>query len=166
MSTLKQALLHRLTQERATVFYGIAFLPDEELVRRPAFGEWSAKDVLGHLAAWDGEYTRAIEQFRRGERPSLWDIGDCDAWNAEQARRRWDMPLEHIEEELISTRRRLLDLLTGLPDDSFYVCGPPPLHHRAFLPHVLNALADHDREHWADLIAFKEAWIARQQVTV
>lgn len=166
MITTKQALLHRLTQERSTVFYSYACMPQEELVRRPVIGEWSVKDVLGHLAAWESEYIKAIEQFLRGERPSMLDITDCDAWNAEQARLRWDVPLEQIEAELISTRRRLLDLVASLPDETFRLPGPPPLHDRAFLPWALNVLADHDREHWADLMAYKEAWVSRQQVTV
>jgi hypothetical protein len=162
MLSTKQVLLHRITQERGTVFQSIAFLPEEQLTRRPLIGEWSAKDILGHLTAWEEEITRGIEQFRRGEQPQLLDIADVDAWNADQAHRRRDASLAQVKDEMIAVRRRLLDLVSSLPDEAFAQSGPPPALD-PFVPAMLNAIADHDREHWAGLMACKEQWIAKQR---
>lgn len=161
----KQVLLHRVTNERSTLFYSIASLPDGELVRRPLVGKWSAKDILGHIESWEAEIVRGIEQFMRGERPGLLDIADDDAWNAEQARSKWDLPLAQIEDQMIATHQRLLDLVASLSDEAFARPGPAPMT-RPFIPAMLNAIADHDREHWAALMAYKEKWVAQQQVAV
>ena len=161
MLSTKQVLLHRMTQERGTVFHAMAFMPEEVLIRRPVIGEWSVKDSVGHLTAWEAEITRGVEQFLRGERPELLDIEDVDAWNAEQARQRWDVPWAQVKDEMIETRQCLLDVVSGLPDEVFEQHGPPP-DTRPFLPMMLNAVADHDREHWASLMAYKEQWVARR----
>lgn len=162
MLMTRHVLLHRLTQERATVLHSFEFMPDEELTRRPAIGEWSVKDVLGHLADWEAETIRGIEQFLHGARPDILDIRDVDAWNAEHVRRKWDVGLDEIKEELLATRRRLLEILGGLPDEAWQKPAPPP-HQQAFIPWMLNCKADHDREHWARLMEYRERWIARQQ---
>jgi hypothetical protein len=165
MLSTRQVLLHRITQERSVLFHTIAFMPDEQLVGAPVLGEWTAKDVLGHVAAWEAEMTRGIEQFLRGERPALLDIADCDAWNAEQAGVRRERTLDDVKREMVDTRRRLLDLVAQLPNDAFHRPGPAP-DRRPFVPLMLNGVADHDRQHWANLMAHKEQWIARQRAAV
>ncbi len=161
MLTARQALLHRLTQERATVLQAIEFMPEEELVRRPVFGDWSAKDVLGHLASWEEEFIGRIERFARGEPPASLGVSLHD-WNGQQARRKWDWTLAQVMENLIATRRRLLALVVSLSDEVFSRPGPPPYRDESYVPSILNAIATHDRKHWDDLMAYKEHWIARQ----
>ena len=163
MLSKKHVLLNRLTQERGTLFYSVEFMPEDELVRPNAMGEWSGKDVLGHVAAWEAEMVRAIEQFLAGQRPALWDIRDDEAWNVAEAAKRCDLTLAQVNEELIAVRRRLLDLLAPLPDEAFTRSGPPPDNNRAFVPAILNTIADHDREHWMELMRLKERWVERQQ---
>jgi hypothetical protein len=165
MLSTKQALLHRVTLERGTLLYAIGLMPEEELVRRPLVGEWSAKDILGHIESWEAEIMRGIEQFMRGERPALFDIIDDDAWNAQQATSKWDASLSDVQEQMFRTRRRLLDMVTNLPDEAFVRPGPAPSL-RPFIPAILNTIADHDREHWSALMACKEKWAAAQQVEV
>jgi len=139
-------------------------MPEEELVRRPVIGDWSVKDVLGHLASWEEELIGWIERFARGEAPPGLGMS-VDDWNAQQARKKWDWTLAEVMEDLLATRRRLLDLVNSLPDDVFLRPAPPPAT-GAYIPRLLNVLADHDRKHWDDLMAYKERWLARQAQAV
>jgi len=50
-----------------------ALSPDQRAAPK-TFGEWSAKDVLAHLAAWRAVEARQLERRIRGE--SGWDPGD------------------------------------------------------------------------------------------
>ena len=163
MST-REVLLHRLTLERATLFHAVEFMPEEDVTRRPVIGEWSVKDVLGHVASWDDEFARRIERFARGEHPGVLGVS-IDAWNAEQAQKKWDWTIAQAMEDVVATRRRLLNLVNSLPDDVFLRSGPPPMTD-PYVPRLLNVLAEHDREHWDDLMAYKERWIARQAQAV
>lgn len=47
------------------------------------YGDWSLKDLVVHLAAWQQAWATGMEQIARGERPQLPGYeGDDDAFNA------------------------------------------------------------------------------------
>lgn len=79
---------------------------EEWLVQRMAADErpgryqakWTAKDVLGHLAAWSDLLMDEIEALQQ-DRPETIEVVDVDAWNAvEVARRRSWTPDQMIAE--------------------------------------------------------------------
>ena len=164
MLTTRLAVLDRLTQQRAMLFQATAFLPDDELTRRPAIGAWSIKDILAHITAWEAETVHAIEQLLRGERPAIVDISNIDAWNSEQARSSWDASLPTVTANLIFTRQRLLDLVAELTDEQWGLPAPLPAPaERSLVASELSMCADHDREHAAAIMELKNRWLAGQQ---
>ncbi len=47
------------------------------------YGDWSLKDLVVHLAAWQESWAAGMDQIARGERPQLPEYeGDDDAFNA------------------------------------------------------------------------------------
>ena len=47
------------------------------------YGDWSLKDLVVHLAAWQEAWATGMQQIARGERPQLPGYeGDDDAFNA------------------------------------------------------------------------------------
>jgi hypothetical protein len=64
-------------------------LSEDALVERGTMGggEWSAKDLAGHLASWEEIALRSLEDWRRGERPWIESVfderGAVDRLNAE-----------------------------------------------------------------------------------
>lgn len=86
---------------------------EEWLVQRVAADEqpgryqakWTAKDVLGHLAAWSDLLMDEIEALQQ-DRPETIEVVDVDAWNAvEVARRRSWTPDQMIAEWRRSVQR-------------------------------------------------------------
>ena len=51
----KGELLDRLAEERANLLRAIEGLEEGEMNLPGAEGEWSVKDLLGHIAAWERE---------------------------------------------------------------------------------------------------------------
>jgi hypothetical protein len=54
-------------------------------------GEWSAKDLVGHLTTWEEIALTSLEQWRRGERPAIEDtfaLAGTDALNADEVARK------------------------------------------------------------------------------
>jgi hypothetical protein len=64
-------MLHAAHAAEADIF---GALSPEQREAPNTFGEWSAKDVLAHLAAWRAVEARQLERRIRGE--SGWDPGD------------------------------------------------------------------------------------------
>ena len=85
MSNKEETLL-QLDKEYQGLLQAIEGLDDEAL-SRVWFGDWSTKQVIGHLLGWEREMTGALQRLSRGERPTVEgvDYTNTDEWNAKFA---------------------------------------------------------------------------------
>ena len=141
----KHEYLEKLNEQRGNVLKAIEGLTDAELCLPMAEGKWSFKDTLGHLAAWEGEVINAFEQKARGERPTIGNITDFDAWNAVEAAKRKDHSPGEIRNSLQRGRVRLLEIVNALPD-SGEVWEP-----KRSTARMLTMLIEHDHHHWKQI---------------
>ncbi len=97
----------------------------EHDMMRPATiggGEWSAKDLLGHLAFWEEIALETLRWRRRGERPRMEEAftaggtDELNAWNQER-KRSWS--LERIGTNAEQTHQGLISALGGLSDEEW-----------------------------------------------
>lgn len=79
-------------------------------------GEWSIKDVVGHVAAWDLALARALTARDPG--PELSDR-QVEAFNRQQSARRAKRTVAEVLTELEEARRTLRDALQSAPDEAF-----------------------------------------------
>ena len=93
---------------------------DEAAVLAPGVvGQWSAKDLLGHVAAWEQVALRLLDQFRAGGPLSGVAGAQVDAYNAAESERRAALPLAAVRAELADTRRRLREHLAALSEEEW-----------------------------------------------
>ncbi|HYP25325.1 MAG TPA: DinB family protein [Blastocatellia bacterium] len=137
----KQEYIEKLSEYRARVWDAVEGLNDEQLSEPMGEGKWSIKDTLGHLAAWEGEAVHAFEQKARGERPTIGDITDFDAWNEVESGKRKDWSPDQIRQELKGNRDRLMEIVAGIPEDEKIWASD-----RA-TARILGTLINHDRHH-------------------
>jgi deoxyribonuclease-4 len=143
----------QLDSDRTRLLQAIAGLPPEEMSAIPAVGEWSVREVLAHIAAWEWGAAEAIRQALSGQRPDLLDMTDFDAVNAVQVAARSERTLDEILDELHDSRRALVEALGQLNETQF--------ESATAFPHVgrsLRQLLDwhHDREHAVQLEQWRE----------
>jgi hypothetical protein len=105
-----------------------------------AFGEWSAKDVLAHMASWDEFTSLDMQRIARGHVPCLaaFKEAEVDQWNAFLMRPRRMFPLAQVQFESAHCHRQLLSALEALPEASF---AP------GVVANVLAVIAGHYRHH-------------------
>ncbi len=83
-------------------------LSDEAIVEPGVVGDWSVKDLLGHIATWEEESLAALALIMDGKRtPRYARFGGIDAFNDIRWREHRDQPVEEV-------RRRFLEAHTGL----------------------------------------------------
>lgn len=93
---------------------------DETAMNEPGVvGQWSIKDVLGHVTAWDELAVQYLERWRGGEPAPERDWDSADEFNAHEAARKQDWPLVQVLDEAASTRGKLRTLLAGINDDEW-----------------------------------------------
>lgn len=117
-------------------------------IDRTFIGEWSLKDIVGHVATWDGEVTAAFREIRAGERPRLLDFDDAqlNRWNQDHVERKRDLDFWSVLEQLKGSRARLLEEIARVSDED--LAGDGSLETR-----LVQSVIDHDREHWHQIAA-------------
>jgi hypothetical protein len=69
----RRRLLGNLELERNQLIRNIEFCRIRD-IDRPFIGDWSLKDIVGHLASWEAEVVAALRELREGKRPRLLDF--------------------------------------------------------------------------------------------
>jgi len=107
-------------ERRATLAF-LAQLPEREIRRRGTQGEWSVRDVLAHIAAWEEEGVRRLGLIARGRGHRIHfydDMREVDRFNARAVRGARAMPLPALFRRLGRVRRRLVSTLRRLPPEA------------------------------------------------
>jgi hypothetical protein len=93
-------------------------------------GDWSAKDLLGHMAFWEELALDAIEAQGAGRRPRVAELfgaggsqAAVDRANADNQARNAAMPLAAARERAATVHRALVDSIRALSDEE-WAAGP------------------------------------------
>lgn len=99
-----------------------AGLSDEEL-EAPATmggGDWSARDLLGHVASWEEYALEAITARDAGEQPWIDATSlDVDGVNARDVPRKRQMPLADLRQAVADTHALLVAAITSMTDEQW-----------------------------------------------
>ena len=116
----KQQVFQKLEQAWTALKESYVGLSDAQLLEPGIMGEWSVKDILGHVTTWEEEALKAMPLILSGVRPPRYTrYGGIDAFNAQTADQKRDMALSEVLRHLEETHRRLLDYLQGVPEEHF-----------------------------------------------
>jgi Mycothiol maleylpyruvate isomerase N-terminal domain len=101
-------------------------------------GEWSAKDLMAHLAGWFAETVQVLEQIRFGTyQPFDYDVDELNERFIEANR---DQPEPVVRAEMAASRNRMLEEFNLLPEltpvaeEWFRESGPE--HYQEHLPRL------------------------------
>lgn len=131
-------------------------------------GDWSVKDLVGHLAFWQELALEAIEAFRRDERPRVLDYftdddQDIHDANAADVARKAAWDYEEVRQELDRTHDALVEAIGGMPEEEWAKKAPYPTERNKRLGVLLGSILGaskfpfgHASAHLPDLEAFVE----------
>ena len=107
-------------------------------------GEWSAKDLIAHLQAWERFALDALAQWRKGERPEIEDtfadperVHQLNASVFEERRRR---PIEAVRLEAEQTHGTLISEIERMDDDEWMAKASYPTERRRRLCELLGGV--------------------------
>lgn len=106
----KNELLGALSESRAQLTAALAGLDETHLLAPGAGGDdWTVKDVLSHLTAWEAEVVTGLAKFRRGQSPGKTHYSQAEilAQNASWYAENKDRPLERVLADFHGVRKQL-----------------------------------------------------------
>lgn len=104
-------LLAALRASRDELLALAARVPPSERETRLLAGEWTLKDICGHLADWETQCTHAIADMLAGRSPEVAFVDDEEIWNRGQAEARRAQPWEIVWRDLHAARAELLAVI-------------------------------------------------------
>ena len=146
----KAILVASLEAARAELLSSAALVPDEGRDLWPVCGEWTPKDVLGHVADWERFAAEGLRMMAAGEEPQVEPIKDIDAWNRDHAEARREQPWDEVWDDLSRTRRTLMEVLRGMDEEQLAPRFPFPWGVEGTPYDWLGVFVGHDREHARD----------------
>lgn len=136
----KEEALAQLAVSWDNLMTAINGIPSDRMSEPGVIGDWSVKDILGHVAFWD-RYSVAEAERRLARDLTPPPQHDTDAMNAEnhEAKAGWDVAA--IQNELIDAHDALATVYNALPN----------------VDHVgIDEDWTHYDEHAAEIVAWRE----------
>jgi hypothetical protein len=123
-----------------------------------ALGTWTAKDLVGHLGAFEVRFVEVLTTFL-GEEPATRLLAiDPEVFNDDQAAIRRDWPADAIVAELRDAHARAMTLVPRIPAERWREVGTIPWYgpEYALDDLVVYLMYGHKREHAPQLEAVLE----------
>lgn len=121
----RDAAVRILEEGREEVLSLIERLSDDDFIRPATIGggDWSAKDLLGHLTFWKENALRSLAEWRAGETYTLVDAyaqdDGVDALNAADHAAKAEMSASDIRTLAASVHAELIFALSGISDEEW-----------------------------------------------
>ena len=143
----RRRLLNELELERKQLIRNIETCRIRD-IDRPFIGDWSLKDIVGHVASWEAEYMAALRDVRAGRKPRTDGLGgeQEEGWNAEQVLLKRETQFWDVFQQLHMGRAALLESLAEFSDDELTDDAAEPSR-------LVKELIAHDRRHWHEIAA-------------
>ena len=133
--------LHEAADEIERQFFGLS---EEDLRRRPVEGEWSLKEIAGHLRDCEELYLERLRLIGSCHEPDLPDI-DVESYPGEREYQKLD--LDDVLWTFASLRRQTCHLLWGLTPWEWEHEGVHPYRGRLSILQVVRDINQHDLTH-------------------
>ena len=143
----RRRLLHSLEVERNQLIRNIETCRIRD-IDRAFIGEWSLKDIVGHVASWEAEVVSGLRDVKRGKRPAVLDFDDSttNAWNQDHVERKRGLEFFNVMDQLKGGRERLLEALDDVSDEELTA-------ESSLYGELVETVIEHDREHWHQIAA-------------
>jgi len=118
----KRELLESIQKGRGEFEAALAKLSPEQMVAPGAMGEWSVKDILGHVGMWESRLVTTLYAIERGATPPglVHTQAEVDKINAESYAEQRDRPLERVLADFHAVHKQLLKRLDTVKESDLF----------------------------------------------
>lgn len=153
-------LLARLGAERSYLLRQFWGLDEHTLSTIPVTDDWTAKDILAHIAFWDGLATERLSRMVNGRIHELTAVGDpttIEATNRDRHTQFKELPLETTLAMLLKERSGFHTLLNRITDHDLHRRLRLGDGHRTRPRTWANGRWRHDAHHAQTLATWRQA---------
>ena len=167
----REEAIARLEHGQAALQALFARLSAEEMTRTHTIGtgDWSAKDLLGHMAFWEELALESLAAWRAGRRPptegrSAGEWPGTDAVNARNQQQTATQPLDEVRQRAALAHARIFEAIRTMPLEEWEARAFYPQARAGSLGELLGRVLggsegpfEHAADHLPDLRAYVDA---------
>jgi len=114
----RDEILAALKDSRAQMEAALAGLSETQLVEPGVMGDWSIKDLLSHLTAWEAEAVTRLAKMKAGKKISrlVPEDSTIDSLNAKWYQENKDRPVDRVLADFRGVREQMIRQVEGLTD--------------------------------------------------
>ncbi len=113
----KPELLQAIQKGRTDFEATLARLTPEQMTAPGAMGEWSVKDILGHIGVWESRLVTILYAIEQGATPQTFRTqAEVDQANAESFAEQRDRPLDRVLADFHGVHKQLLKRLEAVEE--------------------------------------------------
>ena len=143
----KQTALAHFAQSRASFKQMLGKMSELEALTIPLEGIWTAKDLIGHLTAWENLLVEPLQSLAAGGSFEPCIVADHDAFNLFESGRRQSMTLDEVLAESEAVREKIIAAIESLTEGLCQQNFPAPWGGQATLTHLVDGLRWHEDLH-------------------
>lgn len=144
----QEKLLRRLAEAKERLLESIAGLGRTALCTEKIIGDWTIKDILGHLVSWDREFRADIALILQGQQPGyerqISGVNDFHQWNEQWVAQKRHWPWRRIRADVDRDYQEAVQLITCLQPQDFRKRGITPWKPAAVTRPAVPTTADTD----------------------
>jgi hypothetical protein len=163
--------LDRLLTSRLRLLAGIENLSEQTITLVYIYGDWTIKDIFGHLVSWDEEFRLDIRTILQGQHPGYERLisgsQDFTEWNLTQRSLKGGWGWHQIRNDFDRDFAEASQLIRSLQPGDFRRRGVTPWKQAAFVkPEILptedtesvETLVTYHWRHWNQHAGWIERW--------
>jgi hypothetical protein len=158
--TTKAQLLKDIRTERRKLEKALQGIADSDMVKAPAAGEWSGKDILAHVAYWEQFFLQRYRTGLRGEKqvmPEWSQPGVIDTINKEVYERNLNRKLSDVKKEFQASYEVILKVVKEIPEEDMFAASKYDWTGKNTLAdYITGNTSGHYAEHLAMIGAIKQ----------
>jgi uncharacterized protein (TIGR03083 family) len=147
----KEELREKVIAARQRLNDTIQALADDDWDRATTNPEWSARDILSHLAVAEPGLLARMNLILEGK-SQLPPGFDLNVYNTRQVAKKKGAAVAELVNSLTASREKLLLFLDELPDASLDIRGWHASGREVTVAEMLQILAWHEESHAADIL--------------
>jgi DinB superfamily len=125
----------RLTEAKYRLLSSIAGLNQEEVCIEHITGDWTIKDIFGHIISWNEEFRSDIKSIQEDKHPGYEHLilgdDDFDQWNQQRIAHKCSWTWQCILDDLERDYQEALQLILRLEPKDFRKRGVTPWNRAA-----------------------------------
>jgi hypothetical protein len=159
----KAELVNTIKSERVRWDALVGLVGPQDLDKPGVVGDWSVKDIIAHIMAWEGFTVERIARLRRGEKEAGAPLGDTriDSMNAGFYEKYKDHPATEVLAESRQSFDSFLEVLESFSDEEL---NNPALIGLSAEVVPWKMFAANSYEHYDDHVPELRAWLGRNRL--